>query len=160
MLKLKEEHSEVLGPDPRQAAAVLSETPHKLYDLRYTTAVIRESLRLHSIGQSFRLGSPDFQLQANGEQFPTDGFILQTAPRMTHRNPSIWPRPNEFLPDRFMVGEDHPLHPVKNALRTFEPGNTNCIGQELAMTELRLGLVFTLRDFEFDFNYKEWDILQ
>jgi len=143
-----------------KAAGALTEKPQKLYDLRYTTAVIRESLRLHSIGQSFRLGSSDFNLQADGQQFSTDGFILQTAPKMTHRNPAFWPRPNEFLPERFVVGEDHPLHPVKNALRTFEPGNTNCIGQELAMTELRLGLVFTLRDFEFDFNYDEWDSLQ
>ncbi|OTB07086.1 hypothetical protein M426DRAFT_9159 [Hypoxylon sp. CI-4A] len=44
----------------------------------------------------------------------------------------------EFLPERFIVVEGHPLHPVKNAWRLFELWNTRCIGEELAMIEMKL----------------------
>lgn len=83
--------------------------------------------------------------------------VLQSAPHMTHRHPDVWLRPSEFLPERYIAEEDDPLRPGKNAWRTFEPGNTNCIGQELAMVELRLGLALTVRELEFDFDYAEWD---
>ncbi|EGE08988.1 hypothetical protein TEQG_07983 [Trichophyton equinum CBS 127.97] len=51
----------------------------------------------------------------------------------------------------------HPLYPIKNAWRPFELGSTKCIGQELALLELKLALVFTVRELDFDFNYDLWE---
>lgn len=54
------------------------------------------------------------------------------------------------------MSEGHELHPVKNAWRLFELGSTRCIGEELAMMEMKLAVAFTVRDLEFDFNYTLW----
>lgn len=66
----------------------------------------------------------------------------------------------EFLPERFLVAEGHPLHPVKNAWRPFELGNTRCIGEELAMVEMKLVLALTMRELDFKFDWEGWNTLQ
>ncbi|PGH05785.1 hypothetical protein GX51_02756 [Blastomyces parvus] len=157
---LRSEHDEMLGPDPKSAYKVLQESPHKVNELRYTAAVIKESLRIHSLANTFREGSANFNFSLDGMQYPTYECMIQTTPTMTHINPELWPRPAEFIPDRFLVPEGHVLYPAKNAWRPFELGNTKCIGQELAVLELKLALVFTIRELEFDFNYEQWDVVQ
>ncbi|KAH8674081.1 sterigmatocystin biosynthesis P450 monooxygenase StcS [Xylariales sp. PMI_506] len=154
--QLRLEHDKVLGPDSTHAAEVLNQTPHKLNDLRYTTAVVKESLRVHNIALTAREGGSDFQFTVGRNNYPTNGFMLQTSVQAMNHRPDIWPRPTEFLPERFLVPEGHELHPVKNAFRPFELGNNNCIGMELAMTELKLSLVFVVRELDFDFNYAAW----
>ncbi|PGH36697.1 hypothetical protein GX50_00357 [[Emmonsia] crescens] len=158
--RLRTEHDEGLGPDPKLANEVLQQNPHKLNELRYTTAVIKETLRIHSLANSFREGSATFNFSLDGIQYPTYGCMVQTTPSMTHIHPELWPRPTEFIPDRFLVPDGHALYPVKNAWRPFELGSTKCIGQELAMSELKLALVFTVRELDFDFNYEQWDVVQ
>ncbi|KAM5448689.1 hypothetical protein MaudCBS49596_005195 [Microsporum audouinii] len=158
--KLRTEHDQVLGPDPKSAKRVLQESPHKLNELNYTAAVIKETLRMHSLANTLRQGSPNFNFSLDGMQYPTDDCFIQTVPTLTHIHPDLWPRPAEFIPDRFLVPEGHPLYPVKNAWRPFELGNTKCIGQELALSELKLALVFTVRELDFDFNYELWDRVQ
>ena len=73
LARLRAEHDAVLGRDPKDAVKVLTQNPNKLYELRYTNAVIKETLRLHVIGQTFRQGGESFSFQANGMRFPTDG---------------------------------------------------------------------------------------
>ncbi|KAI0835111.1 hypothetical protein F5Y06DRAFT_144079 [Hypoxylon sp. FL0890] len=60
----------------------------------------------------------------------------------------------EFLSERFLVAKGHPLHPVKNTWRPFELGNTRCIGEELAMVEMKLVLALTMREVDFHFDWK------
>lgn len=52
---------------------------------------------------------------------------------------------------------DHPLHPIKGAWRPFEHGPRSCIGQELAMLEMKVILVLTVRTFEIELVYEELD---
>ncbi|KAG5302580.1 sterigmatocystin biosynthesis P450 monooxygenase StcS [Histoplasma capsulatum G186AR] len=158
--RLRKEHDDVLGPDPKMAYQVLQQSPHKANELRYTAAVIKETLRIHTLANTFRQGSPDFNFSLDGMLYPTYDCMIQTAPTITHIHPDFWPRPTEFIPDRFLVPEDNALYPVKNAWRPFELGNTKCIGQELAMLEMKLVLVFTVRELDFDFNYEQWDVVQ
>ncbi|KAK9772818.1 putative Cytochrome P450 [Seiridium cardinale] len=151
------EHDQVLGSDPGQATEVLSKQPHTLNDLRYTTAVIKESLRVHALGQTHREGSTGFNFSIEEIIYPTYDTIIQTVPAATQSHPDLWPRVKEFLPERFLVADGHPLYPPKNAWRTFELGSTRCIGEELAMMEIKLVLVFTLRELEFEFPSAGWD---
>ncbi|KAL2374683.1 hypothetical protein RJZ57_000856 [Blastomyces gilchristii] len=145
--RLRAEH-EVLGPDPKSANKVFQESPHKVNELRYTAAVIKESLRIHSLANIFRQGSARFNFSLDGMWYPTYECKIQTSPTMTHIHPELWPRPTEFIPDRFLVSEGHALYPLKNVWRPFELGNTKCIGQELAVLELKLASVLT------------WDVMQ
>ena len=55
------------------------------------------------------------------------------------------------------MGPGHPLYPVKGAWRPFEFGPRNCIGQELALLEVRIVLALTVRRFEVRNAYEEWD---
>ncbi|KAK6193708.1 hypothetical protein LQW54_012178 [Pestalotiopsis sp. IQ-011] len=150
--KIRSEHNDVLGSDPSKSGELLSKQAHKLNELRYTTAVIKETLRLHAIAQTNRAGSPSFNFSVDGVVYETDDTIIQTVPDAAHSNPDYWPRATEFIPERFLVTADDPLYPRKNAWRPFELGTTRCIGEELAMTEMKLVLVMTLRDFDFQFG--------
>ncbi|EFR05550.1 VerA protein [Nannizzia gypsea CBS 118893] len=157
--KLRAEHDQVLGSDPKAAKKVLQQNAYKINELHYTTAVIKETLRIHSLANTLRQGSPNFNFSLDGVRYPTAGCLIQTVPTMTHIHPDLWPRPMEFIPERFLVPEGDALYPVKNAWRPFELGNTKCIGQELAMLEIKLSLVLTVRELDFEVNYTLWDMM-
>lgn len=96
-----------------------------------------------------------------GRQYPTDGFIITSGVRGLHYSAEVWPRVSEFLPERFLAGEGDPLHArISHAWRPFELGPMSCIGQELAMMELKMALLFTAREVEVEAALEEWDKLQ
>jgi cytochrome P450 len=66
-----------------------------------------------------------------------------------HRRPDLFPSPDSFLPQRFLNESAIP----KDAFRPFEKGPRNCIGQELAMIELKIILLLTVREFDFEVCY-------
>ncbi|KAI1383010.1 cytochrome P450 [Hypoxylon trugodes] len=158
--KLREEHDQILGSNPKLAAEEISKQPGKLNSLRYTTAIIKETLRLHPLGSTLRQGSRGFNIVYEGTVYPTEGSTVYTSPTAIHYRADLFPRPTEFLPERFLVPEGHSLYPVKNAWRAFELGSTRCIGEELALMELKLALVFTVREMEFEFDGVGWHDLQ
>lgn len=160
MDQLRAEHDQVFSSDWKSAVDVISQDPYKLNDLSYTTAVIKESLRLHPLASTHRQGSKEFNFFLDGIVYPTADSLIHTNPSVIHLRPDLWPRPTEFIPQRFTVDKDHPLHPVKNAWRAFELGGTRCIGEELAMVEMKLILVLTAREFDFEFDAKGWGSIQ
>lgn len=63
------------------------------------------------------------------------------------RSKRVWgPDVLEFKPERFMPENADQVPP--NAWRAFEKGPRNCIGQELALIEMKVVLAMTLREFE------------
>ena len=160
--RLVEEHNKILGPSLEQAAPQIAENPHLLNQLPYTVAVIKETLRLYPPASSTRNGEPGFTVTApDGRQCPTEGLIIWSNHFAIHRNPDFWPQPDAFLPERWLAEKDDPsLFPpaaVKGAWRAFEHGPRNCIGQEMAMLEIKLVLVLTVREFRVESAYEEWD---
>ena len=154
------EHNQVLGPEIDQAASRISQKPHILGQLRYTLAVVKETLRMYPPASSTRSGEPGYSIQGlNGRQLPTDGFLVWSNSYAIHHAPEYWPEPDKFIPERWLVEEGDSLYPHKGAYRPFEFGPRNCIGQELAMLELRLVLAMTAREFEIKSVYNEWDSL-
>ncbi|TGJ85977.1 hypothetical protein E0Z10_g2774 [Xylaria hypoxylon] len=160
MAELRAEHDKVFGTDLTVVGEVLRKQPYKVNELRYTSAVVKEALRLHSPNQTLRQGSLDFNIVIDGTVFPTNGCLMQTSPGAIHRREDIFPRPTEFLPERFLVPEGHLLHPPKNAYRPFEMGNMRCIGDGLALIEMRLALLYVVRELDFQFDWDGWDKLQ
>ena len=123
--QLRTEHDTVLGPDPQKAAEALTENPQLIHSLPYTLAVIKETLRLYPIASTVREGTPDCFLTPKGEttRYPTDGWAPWAAITVIQRDPAYWPRPDEFLPERWTVETDHPLHPIlKHAWLAFAIG--------------------------------------
>lgn len=78
MEKLRAEHNSVIGPDVQKAHEVILASPHLLYALPYTLAVIKETLRKYPLAATLRDGNRDFFLTVPGSplRYPTDGFAL------------------------------------------------------------------------------------
>jgi sterigmatocystin biosynthesis cytochrome P450 monooxygenase len=159
--RVRSEHESILGPNASQTASVITADPFLLNKLPYTLAVIKETLRMYPAVSSTRAGEPNFQVTDDiGRHFPTDGFLVWANPQPIHRDPAYWPRPDDFLPERWLVAPGDPLHPVKGAWRPFEHGPRNCIGQELAMLEMKVIVVMSARRFDVALSYGEVDRLK
>ncbi|KAJ5266769.1 hypothetical protein N7478_009577 [Penicillium angulare] len=159
--KVKEEHDRIFGTDPSAAADLLKNDPSLLNQCLLTVAVIKETLRMFSPASTNRGGQEGSHLtDRHGNVYPTDYVGASILHQAAHYNPRVWPRVNEFLPERWLVDKDHELYPDPSAWRPFEQGPRNCIGQTLVYNEMRLVLVMTLRTFKIEPAYDEWDVIQ
>ncbi|KAJ8121930.1 hypothetical protein ONZ43_g1743 [Nemania bipapillata] len=156
LAKVRAEHDEVFGQNIEACAGMIVENPSILNSLPYTTAVIKESMRLLPAAAGARHGCNDLVLKgSDGMEYPTGGILVQMNHVAIMRNPTTWPRPLEFLPERFLVGPEHELYPPKGAWRVFEIGVRNCTGQAFVMKELRAFLALVVREFDFHECYDE-----
>lgn len=160
LAQLRAEHDEVFGKDLSAVTLLLKERPHLINQLPYTLAVLKESLRLFPPASAMRGGRPGVSLQdSKGNQYPTEGTNIWILHHAVQRNPTYWKDPDSFIPDRWLVGPDDPLYPVKGAWRPFEFGPRNCVGQTLVTLDVRVVLVMTVREFDIRDAYEEWDRL-
>jgi sterigmatocystin biosynthesis cytochrome P450 monooxygenase len=158
LARLRAEHDSVFTADTNQTASLISSSPHLLNQLPFTTAVIKESLRLFPTVTISREGEPGFYVTDHaGHRFPTEGFLVFPNIHTPQHDPAFWPQADTFLPDRWVVGPEDQLYPVKGAWRAFEHGPRACIGQELAMLEMKTVLVMVARTFQFRPAYEELD---
>lgn len=193
LARLRAEHDAVLGPlgaagDDDDGLAAVRAAPRRLDALPYTRAVIKETLRLYPLVGTMRQGRPGFALvdAARARAYDTAGWVLWDATPIVQRRPDVWPRGDEFVPERWLAtaattttttttapeahregageGEDAAAdddarlrRQQKSAWRPFGQGPRNCIGQELAMTELRLVTVLLARRFDIEEAWEAWD---
>lgn len=151
--RVRTEHDEIFGSDLTQAPIRIKEDPHILNQLPFSLAVIKETLRLFPVASLTREGEPGFAFTEDGRQYPTDGFTLWCPTQAMQRNPHVWPQSDCFLPERWLVSEQDPLYSSKDAWRAFGWGSRSCIGQELALLEIKLVMVMTLREFDITSSY-------
>jgi cytochrome P450 len=130
-------------------------TWNQLSHLPYLSAIISEGLRL-SFGVSHRLQriSPDTPLQYKAYTIAPGTPISQTQ-MFILTDPSIFPSPNQFLPDRWLEPSDRTQpdtkasypDPVeaKKYLVPFSRGSRSCLGINLAYAELFLTVAMLLR---------------
>lgn len=142
--KLREEHDRVFAPGIDASYDVLCAEPYKLNSLEYTTNVVKEVLRLYPVGCTARREQSEGFIPYDGRQFTTKGLLVLPVQHTMHMNPEIFPNSREFDPERF-AREDFPRH----AWRPFERGPRACLGQPLAMDELKIMLLLTIREFDF-----------
>ncbi|TIC96007.1 P450 monooxygenase AflN [Colletotrichum higginsianum] len=151
---------DTFGPDPSQVQNRIHEDPQLLNRTPYTVAFIKEVLRIYPPAGALRQGRSDVQVvDEDGRVYPTEGCNVWTLSLAIHHSPKHWKDPEACIPDRWLVGPEDPLYPPKGAWRPFEWGPRNCIGQTLAMLELRIALAMTVREFSLTPAYDEWDEL-
>lgn len=160
--RLRAEHDAVFGAgtDANRVGDLLSDDPGLLNRLPYTTACVKETLRLYPPASAMRIGDPNLILVgSDGTRYPTAGCNVWNLHLAIQRNPATWPSPHDFVPERWLAGPDDALHPPKGAWRPFEFGPRNCIGQTLALAELKIVLAMSVREFDIQPAYDEWDRL-
>ena len=158
LARVRAEHNSVIGSDTLKAASTMKSDAFVLNKLPYTIAVIKEVMRLFPAVSGTRAGEPNISVTDDkGRRFPTDGFLVWDIPQAIHRDPAYWRRPDDFIPERWLVAPGDPLHPVKGAWRPFSQGPRNCIGQELAMIEMKVIMVMTARKFDIELAYEDAD---
>lgn len=160
LANIRTEHDKVFGSDISNATSMIKKQPQLMNQLPFTTAVIKETLRLFAPASGLRKGVPGVSLRdSKGNQYPTEGLHIWVLHQSIHRNPRYWPRADSFVPERWLVGADDPLYPPRGAWRPFEFGPRNCIGQALAMLDIKIALVMLIREFNIDDAYDEFDRL-
>lgn len=96
----------------------------------YVDAVARESLRLHPIVPvvARHLQAP---VTVGGRTYPA-GVVLAPNIYLTQRDPTAFPDPTRFNPERFTAGRASPY-----AFFPFGGGTRRCIGMAFALFEMR-----------------------
>ncbi|KAK3386752.1 cytochrome P450 [Podospora didyma] len=164
LARMRAEHDAVLGPDPTKAASLLKDNPQLINSLTYTNALIKEVNRIHANLGTMRGGAPGYYLNGpagsgyEGMRFPTEAFLVWDNIYLLQRDEDLWERPLEFIPERWLViDENDPLHPPRNGYRFFELGPRNCIGQNLAISEIKMAIVLVARTLDWECAWDEWD---
>ena len=132
---------------PERLAAV----PLAAWESEFTVLelCLRESIRIHMVGASFRKNLSGKALRV-GEHVVPDGSCLMYHLSDVHMNPDIYPEPLRFDPGRFLPdrAEDkrRPLGYIG-----WGVGRHPCPGQRFAKLESNVITAFFLAYFDFDF---------
>ncbi|KAI1391550.1 cytochrome P450 [Hypoxylon trugodes] len=134
--------------------------PDALRGMKYVSAVIRETLRLHPPAATARMSKPGAGLTVrapDGREHCLDGMIIYNCETLIHRDPEVYGGlADSFVPERW-IGQDYESterNPTDSsfppsAWRAFERGPRNCIGQEFATIELRIIIAVIARRYDF-----------
>lgn len=109
---------------------------HSLNQLRITTAIIKEALRLFPPVSGSRAGEPGFTVTEDGHPYPTEDFMVWLIQRAIHHEPLYWSQPDRFIPERWLVSRMTPCILLKEPARpsnlpgTYHARNENCHGDD------------------------------
>ncbi|KXZ54673.1 hypothetical protein GPECTOR_4g739 [Gonium pectorale] len=143
--RLLAEVDEVVGPDRLPTAADLPR-------LVYTEAVFNEAMRLYPPAHATNRHVEGGPIQVGGYTVPP-GIPVFMSIFSSHHNPDVWPRVNDFIPERFLP--ESPLHPqvaarVPGAHAPFGYGSRMCIGWKFAVQEAKIALATLYRRLRFE----------
>lgn len=158
LVQLRSEHNEVFGTDasPSHISTLIEQNPRRLNSLPFTLAIIKETLRLYPPLSIVRDGQPGLTLTDDtGTVFPTEGCKIWVLHSGIQRNPKYFVDPDDFRPERWLAEPGDALYPLKGAWRPFEFGPRTCIGQPLAILEMKIVLLMVARSFEIEAAYSE-----
>ncbi|KAL4895595.1 cytochrome P450 [Aspergillus ambiguus] len=118
----------------------------RLVQMKYLNACIEEGLRIYPpVPVGLPRVTPDEGTMVCGEDIPGK-TALSVNQWATYHDPQNFKRPNEFIPERWISDEFSSDN--KAALQPFSFGPRNCLGKNLAYSELRLILAKVLYHFD------------
>ncbi|KAG9513580.1 hypothetical protein KCV07_g8699, partial [Aureobasidium melanogenum] len=123
----------------------------KLESCKYLAACVNEAMRLvpsvpNVLPRYVQPGGTD----VDGEFMP-EGAVLGCSQYAINRNPTYFPEPDTYRPERWLDDEGEAIAPVDQARKAFAPfgtGPRTCVGWKLAWTETNLTLARTLFSYD------------
>lgn len=124
--------------------------------LKYIDAVLKETLRLQPTAPSFSLNPiSEKEILPGGYEIHKNDRIVVLLSQL-HRDPKVWDRPEEFLPERMLNGGFESLPP--NAWKPFGNGQRSCIGRPFAIQESLLAVALILKHFNIELVDPSYDL--
>lgn len=144
LARAREEVVSALGNDWVQAViesdGLSSTTYEELQQCEYLDAVARETLRLYPPAASTRYGL-DSSVTADGWRLGES--IVHLNFYAIQRDPDLWEKPEEFVPERFL-GEDGRKRISSSGFLPFSKGARDCIGKYFALLEAKIALAILI----------------
>ncbi|KPI44091.1 putative sterigmatocystin biosynthesis monooxygenase STCB [Cyphellophora attinorum] len=134
----------------REELSTSGTTFNELKDLPFLSAVIKETMRLYPTIMSTLPRVLDQAIHVD-KVVLAEGTVVGMQNYVHHRDAKLFPRPNEFLPDRWLANENE-AKAMNSALTPFSLGPRNCIGQNLARAELYLATSQVFRKLRLTLN--------
>ena len=109
-------------------------SPRALDDLPYLDAVLMETMRLHpgALGPFPRLVPSNGTTLGRFSNIP-QGTTVSTSAYSLHRNPSVFPEPERWRPERWVDSSVEARKEMQKWFWVFGSGSRMCIGSHLAM---------------------------
>lgn len=143
---LLSQHPAALAAVQQEITQVIDDrtpTADALAALPYLAAIIYETLRLYP--PSWRLSRVAVaEDRIDGFQIAPGQSVL-TLTYLIHRHPAFWTEPDRFLPERFLAQPAG--FPTTSAWLPFGLGSRKCVGQDLALMEMKLILITLLQRY-------------
>ncbi|XP_077541896.1 cytochrome P450 4c3-like isoform X1 [Haemaphysalis longicornis] len=118
--------------------------PEDLKQMKYLECALKESQRVYP-SVPFISRTCTEPVTIGGVELP-ENSVIQIATYFLHRDPKVFPKPEEFIPERFLPENAKGRHPY--AYVPFSAGPRNCIGQKYALAEEKIVIANILRRFK------------
>lgn len=114
-------------------------------EMKYLERCLMEALRLYPpVPMIARQVKEEVYLPSTGVVLPADCTVIIGTFKL-HRQPSIYPNPNEFNPDNFLPERSASRHYYSYV--PFSAGPRSCVGRKYAVLKLKVLLSTILRNF-------------
>ncbi|EHA27211.1 hypothetical protein ASPNIDRAFT_171519 [Aspergillus niger ATCC 1015] len=143
LARLQEELRSKLGPEAfAWSASKEEDTLPKAKDvdeLPYLNAIIMETLRLHApvAGSQPRITPENNKTTLGQYENIPGGVRVSAAAWSLHRNPAVFPRPDEWHPERWLSENLEGADKKERWFWAFSSGSRMCIGSNLALYLLK-----------------------
>lgn len=151
--KLVQEIDSALEDDEEEGDGVIAYD--RVKHLPYLRACLDESLRLfpptpHGLPRQ----TPTEGANILGDYIP-GGVSVAMSAYVAHRQESMFPQPDKFIPERWLGEEGKALQPYFLA---FSAGARGCIGRNISYLEQTVVLASVLRRYDFALSSPNWEL--
>ncbi|MEM6399595.1 MAG: cytochrome P450 [Cyanobacteria bacterium P01_D01_bin.116] len=119
-------------------------SPEKIAQLPYLSAVCSETMRLHPIALICTPRMAVDKVEVAGEKF-NSGTVLVPCIYLAHRQQTTYQQPDKFIPERFLDRKFSAFEYLP-----FGGGYRGCIGSAFAVYEMKLILATIIQKFELE----------
>lgn len=121
-------------------------------DLPVLEAVIQETLRFHPASPaSLPRDVPPEGGTVDGTPVP-GGIVISAQSYTTQRDPTVYERPDEFLPQRWIdegqANQSRSLDTMHDMILVWGKGTRACLGRQIALMELKLNTSAIIRRYQ------------